>query len=104
MKPTVRGACLYFHSPCFDGIVSSVLALDFLEGSQHWTFDQLQPVDYDSRTNWLSKPPRKPFAVVDFLYHPDAECWADHHQTSFLEPSLKELFRTQKKPFHIYSS
>jgi hypothetical protein len=104
MKLAIHGACLYFHSPCFDGIVSAVLALDFLEGSQNWTFDELRPVDYGSRPTWLSKPLRKPFAVVDFLYHPDAEFWADHHQTSFLEPALKEFCASQKNPFHIYSS
>jgi hypothetical protein len=100
----VRGACLYFHSPCFDGIASSVLALDFLEGSQNWTFEELRAVNYDSRTGWLSRRLSKPFAVVDFLYHPDAEFWADHHQTSFLEPSLKEHFEDQRNPYHIYNS
>lgn len=100
----IRGACLYFHSPCFDGIASSVLALDFLETSQNWSFEELRAVNYDSRTGWLSKNLNKPFAIVDFLYHPDAEFWADHHQTSFLEPSLKERFEAQKNPYHIYDS
>jgi len=100
----IRGASLYFHSPCFDGIASSVLTLDFLEISQNWTFQELRAVNYDSRNSWLSKKPSKPFAVVDFLYHPDAEFWADHHQTSFLKPSLKERFEDQKNPYHIYDS
>lgn len=100
----VRGACLYFHSPCFDGIVSALLALDFLEVSQNWMFRDLRPVDYDHRDDWLSEKLNKPFAVVDFLYHPDAEFWADHHQTSFLEPSLKRSFLEQKNPYHIYNS
>ena len=104
MKLMVRDACLYFHSPCFDGIVSAVLTLDFLEGSQNWTFNELRAVSYESRSSWLSKPLRKPFAVVDFLYHPDADFWADHHQTSFLKPSLKEHYLSQKNPYHIYSS
>lgn len=100
----VRGACLYFHSPCFDGIVSSVLALDFLEGSQNWKFAALRPVNYDLRTGWLSEKLSKPFAVVDFLYHPAAGFWADHHQTTFVEPSLKQHFEEQKNPYHIYGS
>jgi hypothetical protein len=99
----VRGACLYFHSPCFDGIVSAVLALDFLEGVQNWTFDELCSVNYQSRNSWLSKAHSKPFAVVDFLYHPDAQFWADHHQTSFLKRSLKDQFGGQNNPYHIYS-
>lgn len=100
----VRGASLYFHSPCFDGIASAVLTLDFLERSQNWNFEEIRSVNYDSRAGWLSKRPRKPFAVVDFLYHPDAEFWADHHQTSFLKPSHRELFEAQKTPYHIYDS
>src|ERR1043166_9624561 len=100
----MRCATLYFHSPCFDGIVSAVLALDFLEGSQSWTFKDLRPVDYDHRDSWLSEKHNQPFAVVDFLYHPDAGFWADHHQTSFLAPSLKHSFEKQKNPYHIYNS
>lgn len=100
----IRGACLYFHSPCFDGIASSVLALDFLEGSQNWTFEELHPVNYDSRNGWLSKKLSKPFAVVDFLYHPDADFWADHHQTTFVKPSLKKTFEDGKNPYHIYGA
>jgi hypothetical protein len=41
---------------------------------------------------------------VDFLYHPDADFWADHHQTSFLNPLLKEHFEEQNNPHHIYNS
>lgn len=100
----VRDACLYFHSPCFDGIISAVLALDFLERSQKWTFNELRPVDYDRKDHWLSEKFSKPFAVVDFLYHPDAKFWADHHQTSFLSPSLKRNFERQKHPYHFYNS
>ena len=100
----IRGACLYFHSPCFDGIASSVLTLDFLEASKNWTFQELRAVDYDSKNGWLSKKLSKPFAVVDFLYHPDADFWADHHQTTFVEPSLRQSFEEQKNPYHIYSS
>jgi hypothetical protein len=102
----VRDACLYFHSPCFDGITSSVLTLDFLETSQDWTFKELRPVNYDQRNSWLSEEQERsrPFAVVDYLYHPSAEFWADHHQTSFLTPELKKQFCEHKSPFHIYNS
>lgn len=97
-------ACLYFHSPCFDGIASAVLALDFLEGSQNWKIDQLHPVNYDVRDGWLQRRFNKPFAVVDFLYHPDAQFWADHHQTTFLQPFLKRQFEEQKNCYHIYNA
>lgn len=100
----VHDASLYFHSPCFDGVTSAVLALDFLEVSQNWTFKELCPVGYDRRDGWLSEKLSKPFALVDFLYHPDAEFWADHHQTSFLKSSLKRDFKEQQNPYHIYNS
>src|SRR5688572_29664357 len=99
----VRDACLYFHSPCFDGIASAVLALDFLEVSQNWKFNDLRGVDYDRRDGWLSQSPNKPFAVVDFLYHPNAEFWADHHQTSFLTIPLRRDFKEQQNLYHIYN-
>jgi|SRR6185369_5244839 len=100
----LRGACLYFHSPCFDGIASAVLTLDFLEGPQNWIFNKLQAVDYDSRDGWLSRKLKEPFALVDFCYRPDAGFWADHHQTSFVEPGLKRVFEEEKNPFHIYNA
>jgi len=80
------------------------LTLDFLETVQNWTFNELRTVDYDQRKSWLSEKHTSPFAVVDFLYHPAAEFWADHHQTSFLRPDLKNRFAEQKNAFHIYDS
>jgi len=80
------------------------LTLDFLETSQDWKFKELRSVDYDQRDRWLSEKQDKPFAVVDFLYHPDAAFWADHHQTSFLTISLRKSFDQQKNPFHIYNA
>jgi hypothetical protein len=102
-RTMVSGANLYFHSPCFDGIASSVLTLDFLETSQGWTIEELIAVNYDNRTDWLSSKRRKPFAVVDFLYHPDADFWADHHQTTFLNQSLKRHFEENDGPYRVYN-
>jgi hypothetical protein len=98
-----KGACLYFHSPCFDGVSSAVLALDFLECAENWTFERLHPVNYDVRNHWPDQTFSKPFAVVDFLYHPDAGFWADHHQTTFLKDSLKRQFEESRNRYHIYS-
>ncbi|HTW83300.1 MAG TPA: hypothetical protein VMD91_04410 [Candidatus Sulfotelmatobacter sp.] len=46
-------------------------------------------MNYDLAKTWLSTtlPPRS--AVVDFLYHPDAVFWADHHATTFLSEDLE---------------
>jgi hypothetical protein len=97
-----QGACLYFHSPCFDGIVSGVLAWDFLETSQHWEFNQLRTVNYDARSTWLSSALETPCAVVDFLYHPQAQFWADHHLTTFLTKEAEEDFAQRKSKWLIY--
>jgi hypothetical protein len=87
-----KGASLYFHSPCFDGIVSAVVVSDFLESSQGWSFERFSPVDYDYRLDWLTAELHRPCAVVDFLYHPQATFWADHHSTTFVTPEAKKDF------------
>ncbi len=80
----MKNATLYFHYPCFDGLVSGVLAWVFLEHSKHWQIERLCPVNYDVRDTWSSTELHSPAAVVDFLYHSQATFWADHHATTFL--------------------
>ncbi|HEY6252374.1 MAG TPA: hypothetical protein VI685_20660 [Candidatus Angelobacter sp.] len=92
----MKNATLYFHYPCFDGLVSGVLAWEFLEKHAGWTISNLVPVDYTLRGKWLVRKLRKPCAVVDFLYHPRADFWADHHKTSMLGPSAKASYRQRK--------
>lgn len=86
-----RTGHIYFHSPCFDGVVSAVLAWDYMEGRRSWAGCTLHPVDYRIRDNWLSTRLPDDTAVVDFLFHPDAAFFADHHPSSFLTPALREL-------------
>jgi hypothetical protein len=97
-----KSAHLYFHSPCFDGIASCVLAWDFLESSQGWSIEEIHSVNYDSRSTWLSSALVKPSAIVDFLYHPQAQFWADHHATTFLSEEAKEDFERRKSSWLIY--
>jgi len=94
--PRVRGANLYFHSPCFDGIVSCVIASDFLEVHAGWEFERFLPVDYEMRTGWLSCNLHTPCAVVDYLYHPQAAFWADHHPTTFLTADARKSFEKRQ--------
>jgi len=96
-------ARLYFHSPCFDGIVSAVLTSDFAERVLNWTIDDLQPVTYKLRSSWLADPLVEPCAVVDFLYHPKATFWADHHPTTFLSPQVKRDFALREGPYATYN-
>jgi hypothetical protein len=77
-------ASIYFHYPCFDGLVSAVIAMDFLAHTRGWQFDTFFPVNYDQKGRWHELPLSERSAVVDFLYHPAAAFWADHHPTTFL--------------------
>ncbi len=74
---------LYFHSPCFDGVASAVITADFLETHERWPQVTLHPVNYNRKDDWLAQRLGRRAAVVDFLFHPDARFWADHHPTTF---------------------
>src|SRR5258708_7656865 len=91
-----KAAWLYFHSPCFDGVISCVIASDYLETNSGWEFEQFCPVDYSARSGWLASPLHSPCAVVDFLYHPQAAFWADHHPTTFVSDDARNDFDKRK--------
>ena len=90
-----REMVLYAHFPCFDGVASAVLAKTALEMGSKSVVRKILPVTYDVRTSWLSTRLEKHAVVVDFLFHPDAEYWADHHTTSFLDQSAVQAFRSR---------
>jgi hypothetical protein len=98
-----KGTHLYFHCPCFDGIVSCVLAWDFFETAQNRSVAEIHPVNYDSQPTWLSTSLAGFAAVVDFLYHPQAQFWADHHVTTFLTSEAREDFERRKSPWLVYN-
>ena len=93
-KMATRALRLYFHSPCFDGIASAVLCWDFFEQRGDARIVHFHPVGYEQRDRWLSKPLPSRSAVVDFLFHPDAMFWVDHHQTTFLTSAARETFES----------
>jgi len=74
---------LFLHYPCFDGLVSAAIAWDFLEGAKGWKIADFQPVNYDRAASWVKTDLPRRAAIVDFLYHPQAAFWADHHETTF---------------------
>jgi hypothetical protein len=92
----MKHATLYFHYPCFDGLVSGALAWEFLKKRKNWDIRRFCPVDYAMRGVWLASELEKPCAIVDFLYHPGAAFWADHHQTSMLSPAAEADFQNRK--------
>lgn len=95
---------LYFHSPCFDGIAAAVLCWDFFEKIGEAQTVRLHPVAYDIRDRWLATPVPRNTAVVDFLFHPAATFWADHHATTFLNDSLRAQAEADKSLRLIYDS
>lgn len=97
-------ATLYFHSPCFDGIASAVVARDFLEGRFGLRVGLLRAVNYDQRATWLASPLNEPAVVVDFLYHRAAAFWADHHLTAFLDDSMRSDVGPSTQRILIYDA
>lgn len=77
-----RLRALRFHDD-FDGIASAALLLA--------AFDEALPADCRSvsyscdRRSWLENRLPRGTAVVDFLFHPDAAIWFDHHAGPFPE-------------------
>lgn len=87
---------LFLHYPCFDGLVSAAITWDFLETQARWSIDHLEFVNYDRSPTWLDVSLPAATAVVDFLYHPDAEFWADHHGTTFVNAASRRDFECRK--------
>ena len=86
---------IYFHSPCFDGIIACVLAWDFLGEELGWSIRRIQPVNYEQKATWLNSAVNERCAVLDFLYHPSAGFWVDHHATTFLNPVAEANYRAR---------
>jgi len=91
---------VYFHAPCFDGVVSTVFAVEILG----WKDPVLHPVGYEARSTWLEDRLEAPTAVVDFLFHPRAEFWADHHGTTYLSETAASYHRERPRPHWIYDA
>lgn len=97
-----KHATLYLHFPCFDGVVSAVLTSSFLKRIHGWIVDRLEPVNYNIKDQWLERVLSPHSAVVDFLYHPQAEFWADHHSTTFLTTEAKADFERRGSSWLLY--
>lgn len=95
---------LYFHSPCFDGAVSAALASEYLEKVRQYPEVQLHGVNYHLRDSWVSSELQRPSAVVDFLYHPSAELWVDHHATPFLGDEARSDYDRRRGPDIFYDN
>jgi hypothetical protein len=99
----LQDATLYLHFPCFDGLISAVLASHIME-IRGWKITSFCPVNYDLRPVWLATKLNTPCAVVDFLYHPQPEVWVDHHSTTFLSPQVRAEYEDRKSLWISYDS
>lgn len=93
---------LYLHFPCFDGVISAVISSEYLRRERGWTTGRIVPVSYDQKETWAKRHLADNAVVVDFLYHREAIFWADHHETTFVSPSLKNNYERRKSPDLIY--
>ena len=95
---------LYFHSPCFDGTVSAVLASIYLKQVKRYSEVLLHCVNYHLKDRWLATDLEHPCAVVDFLYHTAADFWVDHHPTTFLNDEIRCHYESRRGPNIFYDS
>ncbi len=91
---------VYFHKD-FDGFAAAALFLRINEESQLIGADSpnLNAVDYSIKKTWLKTKLFQPSVVIDFLYHPKAEWWFDHHVSTFLNEKHKEKYQNSGKQY-----
>ena len=83
---------IYFHGECDDGIASAAV-LSYILRQRGDSVSTLVPMSFPrTPTIWKKTRFKKPFAIVDFLYHPDAAIWFDHHPTEFFVTEWKRDF------------
>jgi len=84
---------MYFHDD-LDGTTCGALLLHFFK-SRGDDIDEFHPLDYSANTNqvWPDYAFRKPFIIVDFIYHPEADWWFDHHISGFIKQEWRKNFR-----------
>lgn len=85
---------IYFHND-FDGIASAAAMFNFLcrRGDKIIKFN---PIDFKIKPKWSTIKFRNPAIIVDFLYHPAATFWFDHHPTTFLKDEWRKKFRNSQ--------
>ena len=85
---------IYYHRG-FDGVASAALVLKWLRFEGQPERVNLRPVDYDSPWTQTRLPGRS--IVVDFMYHPDATQYWDHHDSTFPKTSWKNHYRLRQQ-------
>jgi len=94
---------LLFHRD-FDGICSAAVFLSYAKAS-FLTEDagvELTPVDYEIKKSWSDLVLNEPTAILDFLFHPQAQWWYDHHDTAFVRTDWQLSFTTDQ--CHVWNT
>jgi hypothetical protein len=89
---------IFFHRACFDGVASAAMAAWLFEASKGEHSFDFEPVDYSLRTGWERKILGEGSCVVDFLYHPKADFWWDHHATTFISAESRDSYQRRRSP------
>lgn len=94
---------LFFHRD-FDGICSAAVFLAYASRTNISDSREvrLTAVDYDLKKSWADTALPRVSAVVDFLYHPDAEWWFDHHPTTFVKAEWELSFKPDRQ--HVWNT
>lgn len=93
---------IYFHRD-MDGIGSAVLLSLILIKKYNHNKNKIRyiPVDYDKKDKWSDIKFKKPFAILDFLYHKDAIIYFDHHQSPFINNDFKQHYELRASEGYI---
>lgn len=101
--PRMKFENIYFHHD-FDGAVSAAI---LLQAQSHLRKDRLNStvllhaVNYQLKNRWASFDLGTNSAIVDFLFHPKAAYWADHHFDPFVNEIFKQNYseNAEKQPW-----
>jgi hypothetical protein len=89
---------IYFHND-FDGRASAAVMLAFLR-SRGDDIGKYVAMTYGKTDGWFSDDFFKkgnPAIVVDFMYHPGAAWWFDHHASTFKKTEWQKGFKSDKQ-------
>lgn len=90
--PPLQHIC--FHKD-YDGLVAAAMVASACEGAP-----MFEPVQYHPELRWTERTLPPGTAIVDFLYHPDAALWIDHHATTFDSKAQHAAFKSD--PLHVF--
>lgn len=87
----------YFHDD-LDGTGSSVVFLEFLR-QRGGNFLSYQPLRYTNglKEKWPDFVFKTPFVLTDFMYHPRADWWYDHHESSFNKDEWRQAYKDDQQ-------